>query len=130
VKISTSRKILLEELPSEVRKWFGTIQNIVNPFFDQVYQILSNGITIGDNLKAQKVSIKIQASQVYPVKVSYRLNERPYAVILASISEDVGSTQVVQNFSFNWYYVNGNIEFYFSGLDAAKAYTATFFTMV
>jgi hypothetical protein len=130
MKISTSRKILLEELPSEVRKWFGTIQNIINPFFDQVYQILSGGITIGDNVKAQKISIQIQASQVYPIKVSYRLNERPYAILLANISENVGSNQVVQNYAFNWYYVNGNIEFYFSGLDTAKEYTATFFTMV
>jgi hypothetical protein len=130
MKISSSRKILLEELPSEVRKWFGTVQAIINPFFDQVYRVLTGGITLEDNIKAQKISIDIQANQVYPISVSYRLNERPYAVLLANIYEDNNTTQDVQNYSFNWYYVNGSIKIYFSGLDASKAYKAQLFSMV
>jgi hypothetical protein len=120
----------LEELPSEVRKWFGTVQAIINPFFDQVYRVLTGGITLEDNIKAQKISIDIQANQVYPISVSYRLNERPYAVLLANIYEDNNTTQDVQNYSFNWYYVNGSIKIYFNGLDASKAYKAQLFSMV
>lgn len=130
MKISSGRKILLEELPSEVRKWFGTVQAIVNPFFDQVYKVLTGGITLEDNIKAQKFTLKVQANQSYPLSITYRLNDRPYAVILANISEDVNTSQVVQNYSYNWYYENGNIKVYFTGLDSSKEYTATFFTMV
>ena len=130
MKISSSRKILLEELPTEVRKWFGTVQAIINPFFDQVYRVLTGGITLEDNIKAQKIAIDIRANQVYPVSVSYTLNERPYAVLLANIYEDNNNTQVVQNYAFNWYYVNGSIKLFFTGLDTSKAYKAQLFTMV
>jgi hypothetical protein len=130
VKISTSRKILLEELPSEVRKWFGTVQAIINPFFDQVYRVLTGGVTLEENIRSQKIAIDIQANQVYPISVSYRLPDRPYALVLANIYEDVSTTQAVQTYSYNWYYVNGTIQIYFSGLNSAKAYKAQFFTMV
>lgn len=130
MKLSSARRILLEELPAEVRKWFTTIIDIVNPFLEQTYRILTQGITIGDNLKSQKITIDVQVSQVYPVRVAYTLNERPYAVLVAQIYEATSSTAVVQNHSFNWYYENGTLLLYFSGLDTAKAYKANLFTMI
>lgn len=130
MKISSSRRILLEELPAEVRKWFGTIVNILNPFLEQTYRILTQGITIGDNLKSQKLQVSIQASQTYPLRVAYTVNERPYAVLVAQIYEDTSNTATVQTHSFSWYYDNGTLLLYFSGLDSAKAYKANLFTLV
>jgi hypothetical protein len=130
MKISSSKKVILEELPSEVRGWFSKVTNIINPFFEAVYKILTNGITIGDNLKAQKFSLTIQANQTYPIEVAYTLNERPYTIQLAQIRENNSTSQVVQNYSFNWYIENNILKIYFAGLDSSKEYTANFYTLI
>jgi hypothetical protein len=130
MKISSSKKILLEEIPPQQKGWFEKVVNVVNPFFDQVYKILTNGIVIGDNLKAQKVSIIIQANQVYPIEVSYTLNERPYAIHVAQIRENNNNSQVVQNHSFNWYFENNVLKLYFAGLDTSKSYAVNLYTLI
>lgn len=130
MKISASKKIILEELPADVRKWFEKVTNVVNPFLDQTYKILTQGLIIGDNCKSYKFSTTIAASQSYPIIISYPLNERPYAVHLAQIYENVSSTQYVQNYAFNWYYDSGNLKIYFDGLNSSKSYIANFYTLV
>ena len=129
-KISSSKRIILEDLPSEQRSWFAKVTNTLNPYMEQCYQILTRGITIGDNLKAQKISATVEVSQTYPISIKYNLNEAPYALHVASIKEAVSSSQVVQNYSMNWYYENGNIKIYFAGLDAAKSYNVNLYTLV
>lgn len=128
MKISSSKKIILEELPSEVRGWFSKVTNVVNPFMEQSYKILTEGLTIGDNCKAFKFSTTIAASQTYPITIAYSLNEKPYALHLAQIYENNSTTQVVQKHSFNWYYDNGSLKIYFDGLDSSKTYIANFYT--
>jgi hypothetical protein len=130
MKISGAKKLILEEVPSEQRSWFTKIINVINPFFDSVYKILTNGITIGDNCKAQKITISIAANQVYPVEVAYTLNEKPYAVHVAQVREDNSTTQVVQNHSFNWYIENNVLKLYFAGLDSSKSYAVNLYTLI
>ena len=130
MKISSAKKIINEEIPSAQRDWFTKVTSVINPFFDQVYKILTNGISIGDNLKAQKFSVEIVANQVYPIEVAYTLNEKPYAVHVAQIRETNSTSQVVQNHSFNWYIENNVLKLYFAGLDSSKAYSVNLYTLI
>lgn len=129
-KISSSKKVVIEELPSEHRGWFQKVTGVINPFMEQVYQILTQGITISDNLKAQKITTTVSVNQVYPIAIKYNLNDKPYAVHIASIQEDNSSNQAVQKHSLTWYYNDGTLNLYFDGLDAAKRYTVNLYTLV
>jgi hypothetical protein len=130
MKISSSKKILLEEVPATQKAWFEKIVNVLNPFLDQTYKILTQGLTIGDNIKSQKFSIYVTANQVYPISVSYSLNERPYAVHIAQIQEDVTTNTSVATYGFNWYFENGSIKIFMSGLDSSKAYKVNLYTLI
>lgn len=130
-KISTFKRFVLEELPSEVRAAFTKLIGPLNSFQEQVYFALTNGLTVRDNLKSQVISISIDVSQTYPITAKYTLNEKPVAVLLASIVETgTGSPGVVPAHSHQWLLVNGTLELTFSGLDAAKRYSATLIALV
>ena len=130
MKISSSRKILLEEVPAAQKGWFEKIVNVINPYLDQSYRILTQGITIGDNLKAQKLSLSVEVGQVYPIEAAYTLNEKPYAVHVASIRENNSTSQAVQKHSMTWYIENNVLKIYFDGLDTAKSYIANLYTLI
>lgn len=124
MKLSTQKKLALEEIPQEHRGWFGKVLNPLNKFIEQVFFAISKGLTIGDNLKAQTFSLKITADQDYPMKVSWTINERPTAVLLASIIEDTGAPGTIPVHSHQWEFSNGSISITFNGLEATKAYKA------
>ena len=106
------------------------VVGVVNPFFEQCFQILTNGWTLRDNAKAQLFSVSIGAGQSYPVRVLCTLNERPFAVHLARIAEDDSSPGTIPAHSFQWSYVNGYLEITFSGLDSGTAYTVDMYAQV
>lgn len=123
-KISTTKKIAVELMPEEHKPWIGKIIDPVNRFFEQTYYALSQGSTIADNFKAEKFELKISATQTYPMKVTWKLNEKPTSVILGHIQEDNGAPGTIPVHSMQWTYGNGSIEITFNGLEA-KAYRAT-----
>jgi len=126
-KINSTKRIILEEFPSEVRSWLKKLVEPLNKFLEQVYYALVNGITIKDNLKAQVNNITIEAAQTYPVKYSWSLNERPTAVMPANIVDTTGAA--VSPYSFSWVYNNGQVELTLSGL-ASNKHTLTVLGLV
>lgn len=120
-KINSTKKVIIEDFPAEVRPWLTKLIDPLNRFLEQAYYALVNGLTIADNLKAQTNSLKVQSGQQYPIKFAWRLNERPTVVLVGNCSEKTGG--LVAPFSTSWVFNNGSVEVTFNGLDTTKEYT-------
>jgi hypothetical protein len=128
-KISTTKKIVIEEFPKEVRSWVGKLIDPINRFFEQTYFALSKGITTADNLKAQRFDLIIEVNQTFPMKVTWNLNERPTMLLIGQINEFNGVSSVGTH-SMEWTIDSGNILITFSGLSSSKRYRATIIGIV
>ena len=126
MRLSVSKRIVLEDLPAEVRSWFGTVTSTLNPFLEGTYKILTGGVTLRDNLKAQLYEQTLQPGQS-SVRLSYTLNEKPSEVRIASIRSPNG---VTSPFSLVWKLVNGTLEIELLGLDPAKKHYITLVAQV
>jgi hypothetical protein len=122
-KINSVKRLVIEDFPSEVRKWLVKLIQPLNQFTSEVIAALSGGLTIADNLKAKKYEVTIAASQAYPLKLAYTLNEKPTSVQVAYCMEDTGtpSTPSVAYCAW-WSYSNNELSVTMIGLDAAKRY--------
>lgn len=122
-KINSVKRLVVEDFPSEVRKWLAKLIQPLNQFTSEVIAALSGGLTIADNFKSKKYELTIAASQSYPIKLAYTLNERPTSVQVAYCMEDTGtpSTPTVA-YSVWWTYSNSELSITMIGLDAAKRY--------
>lgn len=127
MKLSVVKKISLELLPADARKWFSVVAQALNSFLEQVTRALTNQLTISDNFKAQKYVQTIEATQTYPMKLAYSLNEKPSSVHIGQINTNDGSA--LNAHTFSWKYDNGNIEVTITGLSAVK-HTVTFIAQV
>lgn len=123
MKLSTIKKIVLEDFPQDLRSWLPKLATPLNSFLDQVYKVLAKGITIADNLKAEKTTLTIFAGEETK-SIRWGLNERPTLVLLGSITYSDGNIPVTQ-ISINWVYLNGQIAVTFYGLDGVSKYKAT-----
>lgn len=130
MKFATTKTIVLEEFPSEVRGWLTKLVRPLNQFLEQVYKTLVNGITLRDNLKGQVDEISIGEQQVYPIKLAWKQNEKPTAVLLGKLAENASAFSLLPAHSFQWNYNQGQLEIYFIGLDANTAYKATIVSLV
>jgi len=119
-KISSSKKLILEDLPAEQRSWMKKVIEPLNRFLEQTYFALVNGLTIRDNLKAQISDSTVEINQVYPVKIAWTLNERPSAVLVALIQDDLGSA--IPAYSMTWTIDSGVLKLTFNGLTATNKY--------
>lgn len=128
MKISVSRKIILEELPSEVRGWFQKVTTVLNPYLDVTYQALNRGLTVADNFKAQSYTQTLQPGQT-KLKLAYRLNERPIEVRIAQLIASDGTVPTSAPYC-HWQYVNETIEATIVGLDSLKKYSITLIAQV
>ena len=117
-KINSTKKVILEDFPADVRPWLTKLVDPLNRFLEQAYFALVNGLTLGDNIKSQTNTIVLDASQSYPVKLSWTLNERPTLVLVASIQDTTGA--IVQPYGLSWIFNNGQVEITLSGLAANK----------
>jgi hypothetical protein len=115
-KISSTKKLVLEDYPTEVRPWLQKLVDPLNRFLEQAYFALVQGLTTKDNLKAQSNSVTVASGQAYPVKISWALNERPTAVFVASIADTTGAA--VQPYAMEWVFNNGQVEITLTGLAA------------
>lgn len=128
MRLSTVKKIIIEDFPSEQRKWLPKLTLPLNTFLDQAYKALIKGITIRDNLKAEITSLTLLAGETSR-KIKWGLNEKPSVCILGNIVYDNGEVPTTQ-ITMYWVYANGQIEVTFLGLDANSKYKITILGMV
>lgn len=127
-KISSTKKLVLEEYPAEVRPWLRKMLDPLNRFLEQTYFALVQGLTTADNLKAQVNSLTVATNQTYPIKYAWKLNERPTAVWVANITESTGAA--VAAFSTSWVYDDGQVEVTLNGLSSSSEYNIKFIGLV
>lgn len=118
-RINSSKKLVLEDYPKDT-SWAKLISTL-NPFLENVYYSLVNGITLRDNIKSQISEIKIKENN-FPVKIKWTLNERPTVVMIGHIQEDSASPGTIPVHSLQWSFRDGEVQVTVSGLDAAKDY--------
>lgn len=130
-KINSTKRLVLEDFPSEVRSWLTKLIQPLNQFTSEVIAALSSGLTIADNLKAKKYDVTIAVSQAYPIKLAYTLNEKPTSVQVAYCMEDTGSpTTPTAAYCVWWSYSNSELSVTMIGLDTAKRYKLVLITQV
>lgn len=130
MKIGATKTLVLDQFPSKERTWLNALIIPVNLFFEQVYRALSRGLTVSDNLKSQEIDLDIGVSQVFPMKVAYKLNERPNHVIMTSISEVTPEFVAVAPHVFQWRYEGDSLVILITGLNSAKRYKAKVLALV
>ena len=90
-KLSNIKRILKEQLPSDVRDW---IDNILFPFNTAISQFtyaLTNQLTIQDNFLGSVKEFTLKTSD-FPFTFSHGLNVKPKILFLGQIQEVTGGT--------------------------------------
>lgn len=121
MKISTVKKLVLEDFPAANRDLIQKLAQVLNPFLDQQTTALTSNLTI-ENLKGRQFTIDLKAAQT-TASVAWDLNEKPTIVVVAKLTKSDGVTPPSGVFSMSWTYNTKNqIALTFQGLDSGTAY--------
>jgi hypothetical protein len=127
-KITSSRKLVVEDYPSDSRPLVQRLAQVLNGFLDQAATAINGGLTIRENLKSKVYSISLPAgTSTQPV--AFDLNERPSVVALGNLTKS-DTTSPTAVFSLSWRIDSKGLHLSFLGLDAATAHTATVIALV
>jgi hypothetical protein len=97
---------------------------ILNPFLEQVYTALVNGLTYRDNVKGQVISLTIYAGETDKL-LKWDLNEKPTSVTIAQIALTNG-THPTNQITMTWLYNQSNqLDVKFNGLNSSNEYSVT-----
>lgn len=122
-KISSIRKIIVEDFSADMRDLITKLASVLNPFLDQVSSALGQQLTHRDNLKSKTYELALAAG-VSTMAVAWDLNEKPTAVTIGNLTKD-DMTAPSAAFCLSSYYANGKIQLTFIGLDAGTAHKTT-----
>ena len=122
MKVSSFKKVIPEDFPSENRELIDKLAQVINPLLESYAQFAANNCTIKDNFKGS-ISTNTLESGVSSCKVSWKLNELPTACLVVRTHKVSNGGQldlVATTVGVTWRYNNGLIEMTFLGLDAAS----------
>jgi hypothetical protein len=121
MKISTVKKLVLEDFPAANRELIQKLAQVLNPFLDQQTTALTSNLTV-ENLKGRQYTVELKATQT-TASVAWDLNEKPSIVVVAKLTKSDGVTAPSGVFSMSWTYTTRNqIALTFQGLDSGTAY--------
>lgn len=128
-KINNIKRILKEQLPSDVQKWIDNLLFPLNNAISQFTYALTNQLTISDNFLGSVKSFTLKNAD-FPFTFSHGLNVKPKIVFIGQIQETTSGTPA--NFTvgpvIQWEVgsTGSNILIRtITGLDSAKSYTVT-----
>ena len=128
MKISPSKRLVVEDYKVESRELVTRLGQTLNTFLDQTSTALSSQLTLADNLKSQRFTTVLPVASS-TTSFSYTLNERPTEVRIGQITR-VDGTAITAAFSLTWSYDGAKIAVVLQGLDAGKAHNITIITQV
>lgn len=129
-KFSAPKRLVVEDFPAEQRSWMPKLLDPLNVFMGEVAQAFTKGIVLSDNFRGVIIEFSVVANQTYPLNFNLSsLKSRPNAVFIGSIAA-TDETSLSSPFSVVWSYDNGNLSYYFLGLDAAKQYSGKLIVLV
>lgn len=120
MKISTIKKLFVEDFSAADRPLVQKLAEILNPFLDQTTKALTNNITATENMKSKVWTLALAAGSTTQ-KVLWDLNEQPTSVQIDKLTKKDG-TAPSSAFSLSWSYASGQIALSFQGLDGSTAY--------
>jgi hypothetical protein len=123
MKISSIKKLVVEDYKSEVRETIQRLATVLNPFLDQVVQAMSGNLTTRDNLKCKVYSIELPAG-TSTYTVAWPLNEKPTSVHIGQLTKNDFSAPAAV-FALSWRYDSAKIILTFIGLNASFAHKIT-----
>ncbi len=121
MKISSIKKLILEEFPVEIKPWLDKLFQPLNKALSQTNQALSGQLTIGDNVKGAVIRIGVVANTA---RFTWTINEKPNAIFVGSIIEDSAAPGTIPTYSIGTWTIDSSNQIIvpFSGLDVAKKY--------
>lgn len=90
MKLSGIKRIIKEQLPSDVQKWIDQLLIPINNAISQFTYALTNQLTITDNFQGAVKTFTLKNSD-YPFTFQHGLSVRPKVCYLGQVLEDSGS---------------------------------------
>ena len=116
MKISSIKKLVVEDFKVDVRETVQRLAQILNPFLDQTVQAIAGNLTLADNFKGKVYDIDLPAD-TSTYTVAWEINEKPTAVYIGQLTKsDLSAVSAV--FALSWKYDNKTINLTFLGLTA------------
>ena len=132
MKITSSKRFIVEEFPKEIRGWIEHLIQPQNAFNEQVAAALTSNLTLADNLKSRVWDVEVRAGQDWPIKLAYPFTVRPTALIIGNLSENPVEADpttlpvVTPTFRMG----SGTVDVTILGLSSLKAYKITLVAMI
>jgi hypothetical protein len=116
-------RIILEDLPSEVKDWISKVTDPINNFMLTIKNGLNKGITVNENLAGAIKTLTVSGNAV---AFSYASSRPPQVVLLGSwINLTTTSWTPTGGISIKWEYSKGQISCTFYGMASADKYEIT-----
>jgi hypothetical protein len=99
-------KIILEDVPSEQRNWFGKVADSVNKFLSSVVYALNGRLELERNIQCQVKSLEfLYTASTFPMKFKCTLPVRPSILFKGNI-KDISNppTDITAAVDVDWEY--------------------------
>lgn len=129
MKLSSVRKIVLEDYPDTSRDVVQRLAQTLNPFLDQISTAMGSQLTLSDNLKGKVYQNVKLGEGVYTKILAWDVNEKPLSVTIGNLALQGGAAPAAA-FSLSWILNSKGLNLTFLGLDPAAAHVATIIALV
>lgn len=132
-KITTTKRLNKNDFSEEHQDLVDTLSFTINPFFEQVYNAFTNGLSFKDNFYGQSATVTTKVdAQGRPVnnEIQYTLKTRPQSIMVLNVVNNTDSTGLT-GAPFIGFSLNGNTLTlnYITGLLPNKEYTISLFIL-
>lgn len=118
------KRFLVDDYPTDIQKWIGTLLYPLNLLMNTIFQNLTNGITFSQNMLAQINTLSVSgANPTTSFQYNFKSQGNPVAVWIGSISPAPTAA-----YSMSWSYSAGTITVTIQGLPKTGSYSTTFIT--
>lgn len=128
-KLSNVKRIIKEQMPSDVQKWIDTLLFPLNNTISQLSNALANQLTITDNMQGSIRSFTLTSSQ-FPFTFAHGLNTQPKILYIGQINDTSATPAIFTVAPYAQWTVgstaNTVIIQTITGLDPTKTYNVTF----
>ena len=123
-KLNSTKKIVVEDYPEDIRSWFAKLATSLNPYLSGVYTALTNGLTYEDNLKGDVINLTFLAGETMKT-AKWSLKEKPTSVILGKCLTSGGNLPTNQ-ITLSWRMTNDGLQLKLYNTAAGTKYVCTF----
>lgn len=104
MRIKTTNKLSLEDIPKDNRDWMGKVITPINDFLTQAIKILNDGLTFPDNFIGQDYvfDFKYQTDAIsFPIAFYWKSGNNPKCLQIAEATENNNAVNLAASWQFN-----------------------------